>query len=66
MRLDDGGDTILPIHQNTDLAEAHNDDRTSAIELMANENNIGHSGNEIEVTNMKNTTDTVADVITLM
>ena len=57
---DDGGDTILPIHKSTDLAQAHNDDRTLAIELMVIENNFGHIGNE---TDMKNTIDTVADVI---
>ena len=59
---DDGGDTILPMQKSTDFAEAHNDDRTLAIELMAIENNIGHSGNEIDMTDTKNTIDTVADV----
>ena len=61
---DDGGDTILPIHTSADLAEVHNDDGTLTIELVAIENNIGHSGNEIDTTGIKNTIDTVADVIT--
>ena len=58
------GDTTLAIHMNTDLAEAHNDDRTLTIELEAIENNIGHFGNEIDMTDMKNTIDTQNDVIT--
>ena len=60
----DGGDTTLPIHVNTDLTVAYNDDSTLAIELAAIENNIGHSGNEIDMTDMENTTDTIADLIT--
>ena len=60
----DGGDTIFPIHKNTDLAEDHNDDSTLTIELAAIDNSIGHSGNEIDMTDMENTIDTQADVIT--
>ena len=59
----DGGDTTLPIHMNTDLTEEHNDDSTLAIELAAIEKNIGHSGNEIDMTDMKSTIDTIADVV---
>ena len=59
-----GGDTTLPVHKNTDLAEAHNDDCTLTIELAAIENNIGHSSDEIDMTDMKNTIATIADVIT--
>ena len=47
----------------TFLAEVHDDDSTLTIELAAIENSIGHSGNEIDMTDMKNTIDTIADVI---
>ena len=53
-----------PDTQDTDLSEAHNDDRTFTIELVAIGSNIGHSGDKIDTTSMKNTIDTVADVIT--
>ena len=44
--------------------EAHNDDSTLTTELAAIEDIIGHSGNEIDMTDMKNTIDKKADVIT--
>ena len=43
--------------------EAHNDDSALTIEFAAIEDIIGHSGNGIDMTDMKNTIDTIADVI---
>ena len=43
--------------------EAHNDVSTFSIELAEIEDIIGHSGDEIDLTDMKNTIDTIVDVI---